>query len=518
MSTTVYKHIDAKGKTGITAESITEHVGNLFYIATHRLPKDVFERLKAIYALEVGENAKEATRQIIENAVKASQRQRPMCQDTGFPVVFVEFGRDAVFHGDLTKAINEGVARGYKEHFLRKSMVKDPVFNRVNTGDNTPAIIHTEFVDGDSIKIMVEPKGTGSESMSALKMLKPSQGVDGIKEFIIDSIFHSGASPCPPILLGLGIGGTFEKAAVMAKRSLFDPIQGPEELKARADQGDEYGKLALEILEMVNETGIGTQGLGGVQMCIGVNIRTFGTHIGSLPVAMNIQCHAARHAEAVFYADGSVDYIGDHIDGSEGYVEQAPEIKANAVELRPPVSPEQFLQLRAGDRVSITGTIYTARDAAHKRMIEEFEKTGKFPIDMENQILYYVGPVPAMEGEVIGPAGPTTSGRMDKYAPFLLDRGLKCMIGKGYRSEDVKAAMKRNGAVYLVAIGGAAVVIADSIKKVEVVAYPELGPEAVHRFEVENFPAIVAIDSQGGNIHEMGREEYRTLPLPPDMA
>ncbi|MCA9841316.1 MAG: fumarate hydratase [Cyanobacteria bacterium HKST-UBA03] len=502
----------------ITDTLITDVVADLFYTATHQLPQDIFERLNSIYQLEVGENAREATRQILENAVKARQKQRPMCQDTGFPVVFVELGRQCPYQGDLAQAINQGVAKGYTEHYLRKSMVKDPVFDRTNTGDNTPAIIHTELVDGDHLKIMVEPKGTGSESMSALTMLKPSQGVDGIKQFILDAIFRAGANPCPPLLLGIGIGGTFEKAALMAKRALFDPVLDADALRQKADGGDPYAGLALELIQMVNETGIGTQGLGGVQMCIGVNIRTFATHIGALPVALNVQCHAARHAEAVIEADGTVTHLGQHI-GTEARFDEASEaVNAHVVKLQTPVSAEQFAQLRAGDRVHISGTIYTARDAAHKRMMEAYEATGAFPFPMDNQIIYYVGPVPAMADEVIGPAGPTTAARMDKYAPFFLNHGLKAMIGKGYRSAEVIDAMKANGAVYMVGIGGAAVVIADSIKQCDVVAYPELGPEAVYRLEVENFPAIVAIDSQGNNIHEQGREAYRKRDLPADMA
>lgn len=504
-------------RTGITEALIEEHVGNLFYIANHQLPQDVFDRLKSIYQQETGPNAKEATRQIIENAVRARRKERPMCQDTGFPVMFVEYGQDVHFQGDLEAAINRGVAKGYTENFLRKSMVKDPVFDRTNTGDNTPAIIHTRLVPGNQIKIMVEPKGTGSESMSALKMLKPAEGIEGIKNFIVDAVFHAGANPCPPIMLGIGIGGTFEKAALMAKESLFDPVRTPEELKVASQTGDQYAGLALEILELVNKTGIGTQGLGGIQMCIGVNIRTYPTHIGALPVALNIQCHAARHAEAMFNADGSVEYLGHHIDESATFFEASQDGGGEVIKLNTPVSAERFKELKAGDRVEITGTLYTARDAAHKRMLEEYEKTGKLPVDLTNQIMYYVGPVPAKPGEVIGPAGPTTSTRMDKYTPDILKHGLKAMIGKGYRSEAVKEAIVKNDAVYLVGIGGTAVIIQESIKKAEVVAYPDLGPEAVYKLEVENFPAIVALDSKGGNIHEQGRETYRQLPLPEDM-
>jgi fumarate hydratase, class I len=503
--------------TGITEKLVEDHVANLFFIANHQLPRDIFDRLNDIYQKEMGPNAKEATRQIIENAVLARQKERPMCQDTGFSVVFVEYGQDVHFEGDLTAAINRGVAKGYTEHFLRKSMVKDPVFDRTNTGDNTPAIIHTEVVPGNQIRIMVEPKGTGSENMSQLRMLKPAQGIEGIKEFIIESIFKAGANPCPPILLGIGIGGTFEKSALMAKRSLFDPVLNAEELKAKADSGDQYAGLALEIMDLVNHTGIGTQGMGGVQMCIGVNIRFYATHIAALPVALNIQCHAARHAEAIFYNDASVDYVGEYITQETPFIPPPEAPQGNVVKLKTPLQPEDFKKLRAGDRVEITGTIYTARDAAHKRMLEDLAKTGKLPVDLTNQVLYYVGPAPAMTGEVIGPAGPTTSGRVDKYTPTLLEHGLKAMIGKGYRSDEVKASIIQNGAVYMVAIGGTAVLAAQKIKKSEIVAYEDLGPEAIRKLEVEDFPATVAIDSEGNNLHELGREEYRDLPLPPGL-
>lgn len=498
----------------MTEKIIEEQVANLFFIANHQLPQDVFDRLNAIYRQEVGANAKEAVRQIIQNAVMARRRERPICQDTGFPVIFVEYGQNAGFEGDLTAAINRGVAKGYTEHYLRKSMVKDPVFNRVNTGDNTPAVIHTEIVPGDRIKLMVEPKGCGSENMSRLCMLKPAQGVEGIKEFVLDSVFQAGANPCPPILLGLGIGGSFEKAALMAKRSLFDPVRSPDELKSMADSGDAYAGLALEIIERVNKTGIGAQGMGGNQLCIGVNIRTYPTHIAAMPVALNIQCHAARHAEAVLYPDGTIQYAGEHIGKETPFVPPPETPLGNVVKLKTPLQPEDFRNLKAGDRVEITGTLFTARDAAHKRMLEDLERTGKLPVDLTNQILYYVGPAPACEGEIIGPAGPTTSGRVDKYTPALLKQGLKGMIGKGYRSPEVKEAILQHGAVYMVAIGGTAVLIAETIKKAEVVAYEDLGAEAIYRLEVEDFPAIVALDSAGGNLHEAGREQFRTIDLP----
>jgi tartrate/fumarate subfamily iron-sulfur-dependent hydro-lyase beta chain len=303
----------------------------------------------------------------------------------------------------------------------------------------------------------------------------------------------------------------------MAKRSLFDPVLTPEEMKQKADAGDPYANLALEIMEMVNKTGIGTQGMGGTQMCIGVNIRTFGTHIGALPVALNIQCHAARHAEGVLHQDGTITMMGHSID-KDAPIIPAPEVPlGNVVKLHTPLKAEDFLKLKAGDRVEITGTLYTARDAAHKRMLEEYEKTGKLPFDLNNEILYYVGPAPAKGDEIIGPAGPTTSARMDKYAPQTIELGLRGMIGKGYRSDAVKKAIVDHGAVYFVAIGGLGVMIAKTIKKSEVIAYPDLGPEAIHKLEVENFPAIVALDAHGNNIHELAREEYRQIPLPADM-
>lgn len=498
----------------ITENQVAELVADLFHIANHQLPKDVFERLNTIYQNETGANAKEATRQIIQNAVMARRKERPMCQDTGFPVVFVEYGQDVRFEGNFQAAINKGVAKGYIENYLRKSMVKDPVYDRTNTGDNTPAIIHTEIVPGSDIRILVEPKGSGSENMSQLRMLKPSQGLEGVKEFIIEAIFKAGANPCPPILLGIGIGGTFEKSAVMAKRALFDSVLTPEELKAKADNGDKYAELALEIMDLVNQTGIGTQGMGGVQMCIGVNIRTYPTHIAAMPVALNIQCHAARHAEAVLHQDGSIEHIGEHIAEDAEFIPPPSTPLGKVVKLTTPLTSEDFKSLRAGDRVEITGTIYTARDAAHKRMIEDLEKTGTLPVDLTNEILYYVGPAPAMAGEIIGPAGPTTSARVDKYTPTLLEHGLKGMIGKGYRSQEVKDSIMKNGAVYMVAIGGTGVLVAEAIKKVEIVAYPDLLSEAIHKLEVENFPAIVALDSTGGNLHEMGREQYRQLDLP----
>ena len=452
----------------IQASQITDVVEKLCIEANEHLPEDVKCAIKNCRACEDWEIAQGVLDKIIENYEIADTQCVPICQDTGMACVFLEIGQDVhITGGDLADAINEGVRRGYDKGYLRKSVVKDPV-RRGNTGDNTPAMIYTEIVPGEQIKITVGPKGFGSENMSAIRMFKPSAGLQGIKDFILETVETAGPNPCPPMVVGVGIGGTFDKAALLAKKALMRPIdsENPDPF---------YADLEKEMLEKVNKLGIGPQGFGGKTTAIGLNIETMATHIAGMPCAININCHVTRH-------------------------------KTEVITL--PLTEELAKTLHAGDTVYLTGTIYTSRDAGHKRMCEALARGEKIPFDPTDATIYYVGPTPAKPGQVIGSAGPTTSGRMDAYAPTMMSVGARGMIGKGARLPEVVEAMKKYHGVYFGAIGGAGALLAKCIKKAELIAYEDLGAEALRKLYVEDMPLFVIIDCEGNNLYDEGRKAY----------
>lgn len=491
----------------INTSEITKAVKLLCQHANYYLPEDVYDGIKNMLACENSKLAKSLLNEILENAYLAYDKSRPICQDTGLAVIFIEIGQDVELLGDdLRTAIDNGVKEAYTEGFLRKSVVDDPLFERKNTKTNTPAIIHFNIVPGNKVKIIVAPKGGGSENMSAVKMLKPSEGEAGVIKFVVDTVRQAGSNPCPPINVGVGIGGTMEYAAYLSKKALLREIIPLKELEEKA-KSDKKAELELKILKEIQNLGIGTQGLGGSLTALGVSVEFQPCHIASLPVAVNINCHAARHAE-ITLTDKTV--ISDEIfsifkippHSAAGESTQAKSIKL-------PLKEEDIVNLKAGDTVLLSGPMYTGRDAAHKRLIETLNQKQPLPVDLKGQTIYYVGPCPAKENEVIGPAGPTTSGRMDAYAPILLNLGLKGMIGKGFRNENVIEAIKANKGIYFVATGGAGVLLAQRIKKAEVVAYEDLGPEAIYKLEVENFPVTVCIDCQGNNYYDIGVQQYK---------
>lgn len=467
----------------IHTDEIIATVERLCVEANFFLGEDVLRAFEEAMAKEENPTGKALIERLLENAEIAGNTRVPICQDTGMAVVFVEIGQNLHIDGiPITDAINEGVRRGYVRGFLRKSIVKDPTLNRVNTRDNTPAIIHYDIVPGDELKITVAPKGFGSENMGAIKMCKPSEGVEGIIQFVVDTVDSAGGNSCPPIVVGVGVGGDMEKAAIMAKKSLLRHI-------GERNPDPDWSKIEETILERVNKLGIGPQGLGGTQTALDVFIETFPTHVAGMPVAVNINCHAARHKQVVLSGEKK--------------------LPVGAIVLETPLTKEKVSQLKAGQSVLINGTIYTGRDAAHKNMVESLARGEELPFDIKDQIIYYMGPSPGKPGDVIGSAGPTTSYRMDSYAPILIAQGLTGMLGKGLRSKEVVESMKEHGAVYFVAIGGAGAYLSRCIKSAEVVAYPELGPEGVRKLTVENLPAIVAIDACGNNIYEIGKAQYR---------
>jgi len=468
----------------IHTDEIIAAVERLCVEANYFLGEDVLKALDRCRANEESLLGKNTFTRLIENASIARKERMPICQDTGMAIIFVELGQGIHIEGiDLTDAINQGVRQGYVNGFLRKSMVKDPAFNRINTKDNTPAVIHYDIVAGDLLKITVVTKGFGSENMGDIKMLRSSEGVEGIIKFVVDTVDRAGGNPCPPIIIGVGVGGNMEKAAILAKKSLLRTV-------GEHNPDPNWSKVEDEILDRINQLGIGPQGLGGTQTAMAVFIETYPTHIAGMPVAVNINCHAARHK-----------YI--EMSGRETIVTKKDRV------IQTPLTKEKVVGLKAGDSVLISGTIYTGRDAAHQKIVEAIERGEELPFDIKDQIIYYMGPSPGKPGQVIGSAGPTTSYRMDCYAPILIAHGLTGMLGKGLRSVEVINSMKEHGAVYFVTTGGAGAFLSKCIKSAEVVAYPELGPEKISKLTVEDLPAIVAIDASGNDIFEMGKALYR---------
>ena len=463
----------------VNVSIITDNIKEMCIEANHFLTDDMKNVFENAVKNEESALGKQVLGQLEENLKIAGEDMIPICQDTGMAVVFINVGQDVhLTGGDITDAINEGVRRGYVDGYLRKSVVKDPIY-RENTKDNTPAVIHFNIVPGDKIDITVAPKGFGSENMSRVFMLKPADGIEGVKEAILTAVKDAGPNACPPMVVGVGIGGTFEKCAYLAKKALTRDLNEESPVEYVRD-------LEKEMLEKINKLGIGPGGLGGTQTALAINIEKYPTHIAGLPVAVNICCHVNRHSHRVIKSGRLI---------MDKYI--------NA-----PISDEDAKSLHSGDYVYITGTIYTARDAAHKRMAEALSAGQPLPIDMKNNIIYYMGPSPAREGRPIGSAGPTTASRMDKYAPDLLDLGLKGMIGKGKRSQAVIDGIVRNGAVYFAAVGGAGAILSKCIKKSTVIAYDDLGTEAIRELEVENLPVIVVIDSDGNNLYETAIKEY----------
>ena len=478
--------------TKIHVSQITEAVSKLCIDANYYLSSDIRDCFLKSLNTEDLDMARTITEILIENADIAAANHVPICQDTGMAVVFIEIGQDIQIEGgSLEDAINAGVADGYTKGYLRKSVVSDPV-ERINTGDNTPAVIHYEIVPGNKLTITVAPKGFGSENMSALRMLTPSEGIEGIEKFVIDTIIGAGPNPCPPIVVGIGIGGTMEKCALMAKKALLREIGTKSPVSHWAD-------MEARLLARINSLGIGPAGLGGSLTAMAVHIETYGTHIAGLPVAVNIGCHVTRHRSVILDGTSLPEQIV-HAPAPSPPVDSQTDPKITGRKLTTPLTQADVDTLWAGEMILISGYIYTARDAAHKRLVEMLERGEDLPFDASGQIVYYAGPCPAKPGAVIGSVGPTTSGRMDKYSPVLMKSGLKLMLGKGSRSPEVVDAIKETKGAYFVAIGGAAAYMARCVKAVELIAFEDLGTEAIRRLTVEDFPAIVSIDANGKSI------------------
>ena len=467
----------------LDVKKITEAIRTWAVQVNTDLPKDVEQALEQGRAQEESPFGIYCFDQILANAKLAREEHQAMCQDTGTMVVYCNVGQDLHLVGsDVTQAINEGVRLGYDEGYLRRSIVEEPVFERTNTGDNTPAVIHYNIVPGDQCELILMPKGGGAENMGALGMLKPTAGREGVIDFVVDAVSKAGGNPCPPIIVGVGIGGTMEKATAIAKEALAREI-GSHHADPR------YADMEQEILARVNKLGIGPQGLGGRVTALAVHINTYPCRVAASGCQHQLPRSAARAHRA--------RRRGELIMEKHIHV---------------PFVAEELADLRAGDTVMLSGVIYTSRDKAHKRMVETLDRGEALPVDWHDQLIYYAGPTPAKPGQAIGSIGPTTSSRMDAFASRLMDEaGLKGMLGKGPRSQAVCEAITRNGAVYMVAIGGTGAAISKSVKKAEVIAYDDLGTEAVRRLEIENLAAIVAIDAHGGNLFETGRAQYAEI-------
>jgi fumarate hydratase class I len=470
-------------------------------------PHDYIQALAEAYEKEISPSAKDAMGQILVNSRMCAEGRRPICQDTGIVVVFVKIGMNVQWDSQqsLQAMVDEGTRRAYlnPDNPLRASIVSDPVGARKNTGDNTPAVVHVEMVPGDEVEVHVAAKGGGSENKSKLVMLNPS---DNIADWVVETVPTLGAGWCPPGILGIGVGGSAEKAVVLAKQALMAPVDMPQ-LKARGPQ-NALEELRIEIHDRVNDLGIGAQGLGGLTTVLDVKILDFPTHAASKPVGLIPNCAATRHTH--FTLDGSGPAVL-----TPPKLEDWPQISWEAGDQSRRVNldtltAEDIADWKPGETLLVSGHLLTGRDAAHKRIIDMLSKGEKLPVDFTNRFIYYVGPVDAVRDEVIGPAGPTTATRMDKFTETMLaETGLIGMIGKAERGATGLEAIKKHQAVYLIATGGAAYLVSKAIREARIIAFEDLGMEAIHEFLVEDMPVTVAVDTQGNSVHQSGPQEWK---------
>lgn len=489
--------------TVIKQDDLIQSVADALQYISYYHPLDFIEAMKEAYDREESPAAKDAIAQILVNSRMCATGHRPICQDTGIVTVFVKVGMDVQWDGatmTVDEMINEGVRRAYTcpDNVLRASILADPAGSRKNTKDNTPAVIHYSIVAGDKVEVDVAAKGGGSENKSKMAMLNPS---DSIVDWVLKTVPTMGAGWCPPGMLGIGIGGTAEKAAVMAKEVLMEHID-IHELKARGPR-NRVEELRLELFAKVNELGIGAQGLGGLTTVLDVKIKDYPTHAASLPVCMIPNCAATRHAHFVLDGSGAAELTAPPLSA---YPEVAWGDAGSARRVNlDTLKPEDVLDWKSGETILLSGKMLTGRDAAHKRMVDMLNKGEQLPVDLKGRFIYYVGPVDPVRDEVVGPAGPTTATRMDKFTRQILEQtGLLGMIGKSERGPAAIDAIKDNKAVYLMAVGGAAYLVAQAIKKAKVLAFPELGMEAIYEFDVEDMPVTVAVDSTGISVHNTG--------------
>ncbi|MBU3736060.1 MAG: fumarate hydratase [Methylobacterium sp.] len=479
----------------------------LQYIACYHAP-DFLQAMHQAWQREASAAARDALAQILINSYLCAQGQRPLCQDTGIVTAFIQVGMQVRWETSrsLQALVDEGVRRAYlhPDNVLRASIVDDPAGARRNTRDNTPAVVHVELVPGDRVEVSIAAKGGGSENKAQLAMLEPS---DNLVEWVLATVPTMGAGWCPPGVLGIGIGGTAEKAVLLAKQSLMAPID-IQALQARGP-ANRAEQLRLELYDKVNRLGIGAQGLGGLTTVLDVKILDYPTHAASLPVAMIPNCAATRHIHFVLDGSGPAQLPVPRLQDWPQVAQDAgaPQRRVNL----DTVTREDIRQWQPGEKLLLTGRLLTGRDAAHQRLMTMAAAGEALPVDFRNRFLYYVGPVDPVRDEAVGPAGPTTATRMDRYTGFMLEQtGLLGMIGKAERGEAALQSIKQHAAVYLIAVGGAAYLVSRAIKAARVVAFQDLGMEAIYEFTVEDMPVTVAVDSRGQSIHLSGPAEWRS--------
>jgi fumarate hydratase class I len=495
--------------TVIRHDDLVESIAAALQYISYYHPADYIAHLARAYEIEQSPAAKDAIAQILTNSKMCAQGHRPICQDTGIVNVFLKIGMDVRFEGfvgSIEEAVNEGVRRAYTnpDNTLRASVVADPQFERRNTRDNAPAVVHMSVVPGKTVDVQVAAKGGGSENKSKFVMLNPS---DSLVDWVLKTVPTMGAGWCPPGMLGIGIGGTAEKAMVMAKEALMEPID-MHELKQRGPR-NKTEELRIELYSKINALGIGAQGLGGLTTVLDVKIAMYPTHAASKPVAMIPNCAATRHAHFVLDGSGPV-YLDPPSLELWPDVQWAPDHhRSKKVNLDALTKPE-VASWKPGDTLLLSGKMLTGRDAAHKRIQDMLSKGEKLPVDFTNRVIYYVGPVDPVRDEVVGPAGPTTATRMDKFTEMMLrDTGLIAMIGKAERGPVAIEAIRKHKSAYLMAVGGAAYLVAKAIKAARVVGFADLGMEAIYEFEVKDMPVTVAVDATGSSVHETGPKEWQ---------
>ena len=490
----------------IREEDLIASVADALQFISYYHPVDYIRALGDAYEAEQGPAAKDAIAQILTNSRMCAEGHRPICQDTGIVNVFVSWGQDCRLGSDksLQDVVDEGVRRGYlnPDNKLRASILEDPAFTRRNTRDNTPCVLTVDMVPGNTVSIDVAAKGGGSENKAKFKMMNPS---DSIVDWVLEMLPQMGAGWCPPGMLGIGIGGTAEYCMQLAKKSLMAPIDMAQ-LKLRGAQTD-LEALRIEIFDKVNALGIGAQGLGGLSTILDVKILDWPCHAAGKPVAMIPNCAATRHAHFTLDGSGPIFLETPKLDQWPD-VQWQPDVAAKRVTLDT-LTPAEVASWKQGDRMLLNGTMLTGRDAAHKRIQDMLAKGEELPVDFKGRAIYYVGPVDPILGEAVGPAGPTTATRMDKFTDMMLDLGLLVMIGKAERGQGAVTEIAKHKVAYLMVVGGAAYLVSRAVREAKVVAFADLGMEAIYEFTVEDMPVTVAVDSQGNNVHQLAPLVWR---------
>jgi fumarate hydratase, class I len=493
--------------TIIKQADLIESIADALQFISYYHPLDFIQAVHEAYEKEQNPAAKDAMAQILINSRMCAEGHRPICQDTGIVTVFIEVGMNVLFEGDMSleDMINQGVRQAYMhpDNVLRASILSDPDGARKNTGDNTPAVINYKIVPGDEVDVHVAAKGGGSEAKSKFAMLNPS---DSVVDWVLNVVPLMGAGWCPPGILGVGVGGTAEKAMLLAKEALLEPINIQDLQNKGAENRAE--ELRLELYDKVNRLGIGAQGLGGLTTVLDVKVKDFPTHAANKAVAVIPNCAATRHTH--FTLDGSGPALQTPPNLSDWpEITRVANPNTRSVNLDT-VTPADVLEWRPGDTLLLSGKLLTGRDAAHKRMVDMISKGEPLPVDMKGRFIYYVGPVDPVREEVVGPAGPTTATRMDKFTRTMLEEtGLLGMVGKAERGDAAIAAIKDNKAVYLMAVGGSAYLVSKAIVGAKVVGFEDLGMEAIYEFEVKDMPVTVAVDTQGESVHKTGPQIWK---------